>query len=79
MKEPHNYRAVGWSMVAVAGSLAIIGVISLFIADDPYFSDRIMKDKEKEFEERKNLEMEEELKGTEFNVNLQSTAFAAIA
>lgn len=79
MKDPHNYRAVGLAMIVVAASLAIIGVISLFVADDPYFSDRIMKDKVKEFEEREKLEMEEELKGTEFNVNLQSTVFAAIA
>jgi len=60
MKDPHNYRAVGWSMV------------------EPFFSDTIMKNKEKEFEERKKLEMESELGGTEFNASVNSLVFKNI-
>ncbi|MGI0008961.1 MAG: hypothetical protein ACRD92_05005, partial [Nitrosopumilaceae archaeon] len=53
MKEPHNYRAVGWSMVAVAGSLAAIGLLILALHDDPFYSDNIMIEKIKQFEEMK--------------------------
>ncbi len=53
MKEPHNYRAVGWSMVAVAGSLAAIGILLLALLDDPFFSDNMMNEKTKQFEEMK--------------------------
>jgi len=53
MKEPHNYRAVGWSMVAVAGSLAAIGLLLLALLDDPFYSDNIMNEKIKQFEETK--------------------------
>ena len=76
MKEPHNYRAVGWSMVVVAGSLAVIGLLTLFLAEDITFSDDIMKENQREFEERKKLEMKEELQGTEFEINLLSKALA---
>ena len=53
MKEPHNYRAVGWSMVAVAGSLAAIGLLFLALHGEPFFSDNIMNQKIKQFEESK--------------------------
>ena len=53
MKEPHNYRAVGWSMIAVAGSLAAIGLLILALHNDPFYSDNIMREKIKEFEEMK--------------------------
>lgn len=53
MKEPHNYRAVGWSMVAVAGSLAAIGLLILALHNDPFYSDNIMREKIKQFEEMK--------------------------
>jgi len=76
MKEPHNYRAVGWSMVVVAGTLAVIGLLTLFLAEDITFSDDIMKENQREFEERKKLEMKEELQGTEFEINLLSKALA---
>ncbi len=76
MKEPHNYRTVGWSMVLVAGSLAAIGLLSLFLAEDITFSDDIMKESQREFEERKKLEMGEKLQGTEFEINLLSKALA---
>ena len=53
MKEPHNYRAVGWSMVAVAASLAAIGLLILALHNDPFFSDNMMNKKTKQFEEMK--------------------------
>lgn len=61
MKEPHNYRAVGWAMVAVAASLAIVGLIVISpIGADPYFSSKIMEQKQTEFAEKK--QMDEQLK-----------------
>ncbi len=56
MKEPHNYRAVGWSMVVVAASLAAIGLLILVLSDDPFFSDNIMNEKIKQFEETKQTQ-----------------------
>lgn len=78
MKDPHNYRAVGWSMVVVAASLAVIGLLVLILYDDPFFSDDIMREKEKEFEERKKLEMESDLGETEFNASVNSLVFKNI-
>ena len=61
MKEPHNYRSVGWAMIAVAASLAIVGLIVISpMGADPYFSSKIMKQKQADFEEKK--QMEEQLK-----------------
>jgi len=51
MKAPHNYRAVGWAMVVVAASLAAIGLLALALHDDPFFSDNIMREKQKQFKE----------------------------
>lgn len=58
MKEPHNYRAVGWSMIVVAGSLAAIGLLLLVLLGDPFFSDHIMKEKIAQFEETKKQRTE---------------------
>ena len=58
MKEPHNYRAVGWSMVAVAGALAAIGLLFLVLHGQPFFSDNIMNEKIKQFEEMKKKSTE---------------------
>ena len=54
MKEPHNYAHVGYSMIAVAGSLAAIGIIALFMADDVLFSDNLSRDKTAHFNECKS-------------------------
>ena len=53
MKDPHNYRQVGYSMIVVAGSLAAIGLIALFTADDVLLSDNISRDKTAHFDECK--------------------------
>ena len=56
MKDPHNYRAVGWSMVVASAALAIIGLLVLAIGQDHYFSDKILKHKQAEFKEMKAME-----------------------
>jgi hypothetical protein len=53
MKDPHNYRQVGYSMILVAASLAAIGIIALFTADDVLLSDNIARDKTAHFNECK--------------------------
>ena len=53
MKEPHNYAQVGYAMIAVAGSLAAIGIIALFTADDVLLADNISRDKTAHFDECK--------------------------
>lgn len=53
MKEPHNHAQVGYAMIAVAGSLAAIGIIALFTADDVLLADNISRDKTAHFDECK--------------------------
>ena len=53
MKESHNYAQVGYTMIAVAGSLAAIGIMALFTADDVLLSDNISRDKTAHFDECK--------------------------
>ena len=57
-KDPHNYRAVGWSMVTVAGGLAAIGLIALFIGGDVLYSDNFQRAKTAEFEHCKRINFE---------------------
>ncbi len=74
MKDPHNYRTVGWSMVVVAASLAIIGLLVLAIGQDPYFSDKIMKQKGAEFKEMKEMESKLKNQSIELDEKLQLDA-----
>lgn len=74
MKDPHNHRAVGWAMVAVAGSLAIIGLLVLAIGQDPYFSDKILKHKQAEFKEMKETESQMKNPPVELDEKLQLDA-----
>ncbi len=53
MKEPRNYAKAGYSMILVSGSLAAIGIMALFMADDVLLSDNISRDNAKHFEECK--------------------------
>ncbi len=53
MKDPHNYAKAGLGMIAVAGSLAAIGLLALFLADDVLFSDNIQRDNTSHFNECK--------------------------
>ena len=54
MKDPHNYAQVGYSMILIAGSLATIGLIALFTADDVLLADNISRDNTDHFNECKN-------------------------
>ena len=49
MDEPHNYRAVGYSMILVAASLVVIALLYLSIGDDVLYSDRVGKQKQFEY------------------------------
>ena len=53
MKEPHNYRTVGYSMIAVSASLAVIGIIALAIGEDVLFADKIQRANTAHFEQCK--------------------------
>jgi len=53
MRELHKYAKVEYAMFAVAGSLAAIGIIALFTADDVLLSDHIAREKTAHFEECK--------------------------
>ncbi len=55
-KDPHNYRAVGWSMVVVAGGLAAIGLIALFIGGDVLYADSLQRAKTAEFDRCKEMD-----------------------
>lgn len=47
--QPHNYRAVGYSMILVAASLVVIALLYLAIGDDVLYSDRVGKQKQHEY------------------------------
>ncbi len=49
MAEPHNYRAVGFSMILVSASLVVIALLYLAIGDDVLYSDRVGKEKQFEY------------------------------
>jgi len=53
MKEPHNYAQVGYSMIVVSASLAIIGILALFLAEDVLLSDNIQRENTAHFNECK--------------------------
>jgi len=51
--EPHHHRTVGYSMIAVAASLALIGMLHLAIGQNVLFGDDIQRAKTTEFEQCK--------------------------
>ena len=53
MKEPHHQRKVGYGMIMVAASLALIGIIQLFIGPDVLFGDDIQRQQVELFEDCK--------------------------
>jgi len=53
MKEPHHQRKVGYGMIMVAASLALIGIIQLFIGPDVLFGDDIQRQQTELFEDCK--------------------------
>jgi hypothetical protein len=53
MKDPHNYAKAGLGMIAVAGSLAAIGLLALFLSGDVLFADNIARGNTAHFNECK--------------------------
>ena len=53
MKDPHNHAQVGYSMIVVAGSLAAIGILAIFLADDVLYADNLQRDATIHFNECK--------------------------
>ena len=60
MKETHNHAQVGYAMIMVAGSLAAIGLIALFIGGDVLYGDNIQRDNTAHFNECKNNDFKAE-------------------
>ena len=53
MKEPRNYAKVGYSMIVVSASLAAIGIMALFMADDVLFADNMQRNAVEHFNQCK--------------------------
>ena len=53
MKEPHNRAKVGYSMIVVSASLAVIALLALAIGDDVLFADNMSRDSTIHFNECK--------------------------
>ena len=53
MKDPRNHAQVGYSMIVVAGSLAAIGILAIFLADDVLYADNLQRDNTIHFNECK--------------------------
>ncbi len=76
MAEPHNYRAVGFSMILVSASLVVIALLYLAIGDDVLYSDRVGKQKQFEYkqfleEEKQKMEQAESTEpGKNISLNL---------
>ena len=51
MKEPHHQRKVGYGMIMVAASLALIGILQLYIGPDVLFGDDIQRQQIEVFED----------------------------
>ncbi len=51
MKEPHHQRKVGYGMIMVATSLALIGILQLSIGPDVLFGDDIQRQQIELFED----------------------------
>ena len=60
MKETHNHAQVGQAMILVAGSLAAIGLIALFIGGDVLFGDNIQRDNTAHFNDCKKNDFKAE-------------------
>ena len=51
MKDPHYQRKAGYGMIAVAASLAVIGLLQVAIGPDVLFGDKIQRATTATFEE----------------------------
>ena len=53
MKEPHNYKIVGYSMILIAISLTAIALLYLAIGNNVLYGDNIQREKTIEYEKQK--------------------------
>ena len=53
MKEPHNYKVVGYSMILIAISLTTIALLYLAIGNNVLYGDNIQREKTIEYEKQK--------------------------
>lgn len=60
MKEPHNHAQVGYAMIAVAGGLAVIGLMALGIGGDVLYADNIQRENTAHFNECKENDFKTE-------------------
>ncbi|MFQ5783087.1 MAG: hypothetical protein ACE5GR_08580 [Nitrosopumilus sp.] len=60
MKEPHNRAQVGYAMIVVSASLAVIGLIALAIGGNVLFSDDIQRGNTAHFNECKKIDFRSE-------------------
>lgn len=60
MKEPRNHAQVGYSMIVVSASLALIGLLALFIGGDVLFADNMQRDTTIHFDGCKEADFEPE-------------------
>ena len=54
MKDPHHRKKAGYGMIMVAASLALIGMLQLFIGEDVLFGDTIQRQQVAVFEDCKS-------------------------
>ena len=59
MKEPHHQRKVGYGMIMVAASLALIGILQLSIGPDVLFGDAVQRQQVSVFEDCKTNDFQE--------------------
>ena len=60
MKEPRNHAKVGYSMIVVSASLAIVGILALAIGGDVLFADNMQRDSTLHFNECKENDFKSE-------------------
>ena len=60
MKEPRNHAKVGYSMIVVSASLAVMGLLALAIGDDVLFADNMQRDNTLHFNECKQNDFKTE-------------------
>lgn len=60
MKEPHNHAKVGYSMIVVSASLALVGILALFIGGDVLFADNMQRNNTVHFNECKQNDFKTE-------------------
>ena len=60
MKEPRNHAKVGYSMIVVSASLAVMGLLALAIGGDVLFADNMQRENTLHFNECKQNDFKTE-------------------